>query len=91
MIVLQHRLTTKNGDKNLKEIVSTLIDFGTPDGETAMSRTVGLPLAIAAKNILNGRIKITGVQIPTHPEIYEPILTELRESGIQFDTIIKEK
>jgi saccharopine dehydrogenase (NADP+, L-glutamate forming) len=91
MIVLQHRLMTKNEDKNLKEIVSTLIDFGIPDGETAMSRTVGLPLAIAARNILNGRIKITGVQIPTHPEIYEPILTELRESGIKFDTTIKEK
>lgn len=50
-----------------------------------MSRTVSLPLAIAVKLILNGEIKLTGVQIPVVPEIYEPILAELETFGIAFE------
>ena len=86
MIILQHKLTVEYKDENSQEIVSTLLDFGIPGGDSAMSKTVGLPLAIAAKNILNGNIKITGVQIPVIPEIYKPVLSELKELGIEFET-----
>ena len=86
MIVLQHKLTAEYKDKESQEIVSTLLDFGIPGGDSAMSRTVGLPLAIAAKNILNGDIKSSGVQIPVIPEIYKPVLAELKELGIEFET-----
>ncbi|TAG54182.1 MAG: hypothetical protein EAZ27_09495 [Cytophagales bacterium] len=45
--------------------------------ETAMSKTVGLPLGIAAKLILTNKINLTGVHLPITKEIYEPILAEL--------------
>jgi saccharopine dehydrogenase (NADP+, L-glutamate forming) len=49
-----------------------------------MSRTVGLPLGIAAKLILQDKIKERGVIIPIHKDIYEPALKELKELGIAF-------
>jgi saccharopine dehydrogenase (NADP+, L-glutamate forming) len=49
-----------------------------------MAKTVGLPLAIAARHILRGDIKLKGVQIPVIEEMYQPILKELAELGISF-------
>ena len=49
-----------------------------------MAKTVGLPVAIAVKLILNGDISLKGVQIPTEKEFYIPILKELKEHGINF-------
>ena len=50
-----------------------------------MAKTVGLPLGIAAKLILNGTINLKGLHIPTKKEIYEPVLKELEEHGIRFN------
>ena len=50
-----------------------------------MAKTVGLPLGIAAKLILEGSIQMTGVHIPIHKNIYEPVLKELEEKGIVFN------
>jgi hypothetical protein len=52
---------------------------------TAMAKTVGLPVGIAALKILKGIIKTPGVQLPVNKEVYEPILNELREYGIIFN------
>ena len=49
-----------------------------------MSITVGMPVAIAVKLILTGKIKETGVHIPVKKNIYEPVLKELEEYGIKF-------
>jgi saccharopine dehydrogenase (NADP+, L-glutamate forming) len=49
-----------------------------------MSRTVGLPAAIGVRLILQGKINLTGVRTPVVPEIYEPVLEELEQLGIQF-------
>jgi len=51
---------------------------------TAMSLTVGLPLAMIAKRILEGEYKEKGVQLPIQAEIYNPVLEELKEYGIRF-------
>ena len=51
---------------------------------TAMAKTVGLPLGIAAKNILNRKIKLKGLHIPVVKEVYEPVLKELEEYDIKF-------
>ena len=64
--------------------VSFAINYGDPDGETAMSKTVGLPAAIAVKLILTGKLKLTGSHIPLHAAIYKPILKELEEMGMKF-------
>jgi hypothetical protein len=50
-----------------------------------MSNTVGLPLGIAVKLVLQGKLSLTGVHLPVIPEIYEPILKELGELGVVFN------
>ncbi len=81
LLVLHHEFVAEYGEKKQK-ITSTMIDYGIPYGDTSMSRTVGLPAAIGARMILEGRIKETGVHIPVKPTIYEPILTELERKNI---------
>lgn len=49
-----------------------------------MSRAVSLPAAIAAKLILQGKIRAKGVQRPTFPEIYRPVLKEMEDFGYTF-------
>ena len=49
-----------------------------------MAKTVGLPLGIASKLILENKMVLTGLHIPIIPEIYEPVLNELHLQGIRF-------
>jgi len=81
MIVLHHEFIAEYPNKK-ERITSTLIDFGIPHGDSAMSRTVGLPAAIGASLTLQEKIKATGVRIPVSPSIYEPTLKELEKQGI---------
>mgnify|MGYP001587964297 CR=1 FL=1 len=83
MIVMQHQFEyTLKGKR--KRIVTSMVVIGKDHHETAMSMTVGLPLGIAVKLILEGKIHATGVRIPTTPEFYDPILRELEKYGIRF-------
>jgi len=84
MIILQHTFEASYPDGKKEKITSTLIDFGIPDGNSSMARTVGLPAALSTKLILEEKIKKTGVHIPILPEIYVPILQELKDLGIEF-------
>lgn len=84
MIVLQHQFIASYPDGNKEKITSTLIDYGIPNGDSSMARTVGLPAAIATRLILEGKIEMTGVHIPVIPKIYVPILQELKEMDIAF-------
>jgi len=83
MLVMQHEFIA-DYPRNQERITSTMIDYGIPHGETSMSRTVGLPAAVAVRMIVQGQVKLTGVHRPVIPELYEPILAELRELGIGF-------
>jgi saccharopine dehydrogenase-like NADP-dependent oxidoreductase len=87
MIVLHHDFVAEFPEGKKERITSTLIDYGIPHKDTAMSRTVGLPAAIGVAMILKGKIKETGVHIPVSPTIYEPALDELERLGI----VCKEK
>jgi hypothetical protein len=83
MVVLHHEFLAEYPGKPSQRIFSTLIDFGIPNGDSSMARTVSLPAAIGARMILHGELKLTGVQIPVVPEIYEPALAELTRLGIE--------
>jgi saccharopine dehydrogenase-like NADP-dependent oxidoreductase len=81
MLVMHHQFRAEFADHR-EAITSTMVDFGIPNGDTSMSRTVSLPAAIATRMILEGKIKMTGVHAPVVPEIYEPVLEELETMGI---------
>jgi saccharopine dehydrogenase-like NADP-dependent oxidoreductase len=61
-----------------------MVNLGEDQVYTAMSNTVGLPVAICAKMMLNDEIKLKGIQIPVMKNVYDPILTELETFGITF-------
>jgi saccharopine dehydrogenase-like NADP-dependent oxidoreductase len=84
MIVMYHKFGYElNGVKT--QIDSKMVSIGQDQTYTAMAKTVGLPVAMAALLILNGKIKTTGVQLPIKKEVYQPILKELEEYGIVFN------
>ena len=83
MIVMLHEIEyTINAQPST--INSSLVVKGENSLRTAMAKTVGLPLAIAVKLILNGTINLKGLHIPNKKEIYEPVLKELEEHDIKF-------
>ncbi|EOZ99731.1 Saccharopine dehydrogenase [NADP, L-glutamate-forming] [Indibacter alkaliphilus LW1] len=83
MIVMQHQFEVKVGS-NTKRITSSLICIGEDQERTAMAKTVGLPLALAVELFLDGKIKQRGLALPISPEIYNPLLSELKNQGIIF-------
>ncbi len=89
LLVLHHEFLAEYPEKK-QEITSTMIDYGIPNGDSSMSRTVGLPGAIAVKLILNGEIKAKGVKIPVEPQIYEPVLKELELQNIICKEVYKD-
>lgn len=83
MIVMLHEIGYELEGKRY-DVRSSLIVKGENSLRTAMAKTVGLPLGIAAKLILNGKIRLTGLHIPTSKEIYEPVLKELANYEVKF-------
>jgi len=84
MLILRHKFIVENKDKSRDMITSTMVDFGIPNGDTSMARTVSLPLAIGVKLMAEGKINLTGVHIATKKEIYEPALEELEKLNIKM-------
>ena len=83
MIVMYHKFGYEiNGEK--KQIDSKMVCIGDDQTYTAMAKTVGLPVAMATIQILNGKITTPGVQLPINKEVYLPIIKELEEFGVIF-------
>ncbi len=82
-VVMWHRFVF-NLEGKKKEIQASLVAKGDDSINTAMAKTVGLPLAIATKLLLENKIKTRGVVIPTTKDFYEPILEELKALGIEL-------
>lgn len=80
LVYLHHEFLFRDqiGHQHCKTL--TLCEYGDPKGFSAMARTVGYPVAVAAKQILNGKIKTRGVTAPLTEEFYSPILQELATS-----------
>lgn len=85
MVAMWHKIGYRSSiGKSFEEYLSMVV-IGENQQKTAMAKTVGLPLAIGAKLILENKISQKGVLLPTYPEIYEPILAELKDFGIVFE------
>nr|WP_319399536.1 saccharopine dehydrogenase family protein [uncultured Carboxylicivirga sp.] len=90
MVVMWHKFVYRiDGDEKDTCLTSSLVVEGQDNVRTAMATTVGLPLAIAVKLYLEGKLKLTGVHIPSIKTIYEPVLHELNQLGIHFQEQIE--
>lgn len=84
LVVMWHRFQYMLGGK-AHEVHASLAVVGQDSTYTAMARTVGLPIAMACKLVLNGKVNDRGVLLPLKPAIYAPVLDELEQMGIVFD------
>jgi len=84
LVVMVHEFIYTLGNQQ-KKTTSTLVLKGDDEHITAMAKTVGLPLAIAAKLLLTNKIVLSGVIIPTVETVYAPVLKELASLGIAFN------
>ncbi len=83
MIIMQHQFEYEL-DGAQKKIVSSMVTKGEDAVNTSMAKTVGLPVAILVKLILQGKVTLSGVHIPVMAEVYNPVLDELKDYGIDF-------
>ncbi|WP_258103714.1 saccharopine dehydrogenase family protein [Marinoscillum sp. MHG1-6] len=83
MIVMWHKFKYQNQANETKEIQSSMIILGDEE-DTAMAKSVGLPLGIVGRLILKEGLSMTGVHIPTSEEIYTPLLEQLNKMGFEF-------
>jgi saccharopine dehydrogenase-like NADP-dependent oxidoreductase len=81
---MQHVFLAVYSDGKKEVIKSSMLDFGSPETNTAIARTVAIPAAIAVKMILEKKINLTGIYRPVVPEIYNPVLNELKTLGIEM-------
>ncbi|MFM7619851.1 MAG: saccharopine dehydrogenase C-terminal domain-containing protein [Bacteroidota bacterium] len=82
-IVMVHRLRAIR-DAEVFEYTSSLVIEGENERHTAMSKTVGMPIAFAVERMIRGEIKERGVRLPILPELYLPILADLKKIGVEF-------
>lgn len=83
MVGMHHEFGVEHRSGKKETLTSTLIKYGN-DQHTAMAETVGLPAAMTVDLILDNKIPERGVQVPTQPHVYLPILEQLEMNGIQF-------
>ena len=83
MIVMWHKFFYHNEHEHLHK-TSSMVVTGINSEQTAMAKTVGLPMGVAAKLIIRGKINLSGLQLPVNRAIYQPVLEELSKFGIQF-------
>ena len=86
MCAMQHHFIAKYQDGSREMIISRLLDFGIPNGDTSIARTVALPAAIAVEMLAEGS-PIVGVHRPVIQEIYNPVLEKLATLGIKMQEI----
>ncbi len=90
MVIMQHELLIKYPGDREERILSRMLLYGEPGGDTAIARTVALPAAITADLILSGELKVSGLLRPFMPVIYEPVLQKLEEVGIFMNEEVKQ-
>ncbi len=92
MVLLVHEIEAAYPQLDHKREKTTVsfIEYGDPDGHTAIAKTVGLPAAIAVKLLLTGKLNLSGCHIPTHPAIYSIVLDELIKDGLKFEEEVEE-
>ena len=82
LVMLQHKFEIVHKDGRKETRTSTLVDYGDPNGYSAMAKLVGVPCGIAVKQVLDGTISKKGILAPMSPAINNPLIEELKKYGI---------
>ncbi|GAA5959378.1 hypothetical protein JCM21900_000710, partial [Sporobolomyces salmonicolor] len=83
LVILHHELTTRSTTSSESELfTSTLVQYGTAT-DSAMATTVGIPIALGALLVLEGKISQRGLVSPSEPEVWRPLLSQLEQNGIR--------
>jgi hypothetical protein len=84
MLLMVHKYKIEYDDR-IEHLSTTMVDYGIPNGDSSMSRTVSLPVAICIRLVLQGQLKLTaGLHRPLTADIYNPILDELARFNIHY-------
>ncbi|TFK51437.1 hypothetical protein OE88DRAFT_1718878 [Heliocybe sulcata] len=85
MVVLHHEIVASPASPSLSKTeeiyTSTLMAYGTPV-HSAMAMTVGLPVALAALRVLDGRVGMRGVRGPEEEGLWRGVLGGMEEAGL---------
>lgn len=79
LVMLQHKFEIEHKDGSRETRTSTMCEYGDPKGYSAMAKTVGVPCAVAVKQVLSGQIADKGILAPMNSKINEPLMKELKE------------
>ncbi|KAK1580673.1 saccharopine dehydrogenase [Colletotrichum navitas] len=84
IVILQHKFEVELKDGTKQTRLSTLVEYGStdPNGYSAMAKLVGIPCAVAVKQVLNGTLSERGVLAPMSSKINDPLMKDLKEYGI---------
>lgn len=83
MVVLVHKFVLVDKQGQQRCVQSSLIEYG-DENDSAMAKTVGVPVAIAAQRILSGEIATKGLVLPVEKSVYQQILEALKDVGFQL-------
>ena len=82
MVVIEHRLISEDREGSRRAWVSRFVSLGEPPDDSAMGHAAALPAALAACRVVSGEYSGSGLTLPTHPDLYEPILEQLEKFGL---------
>ncbi|UYV78885.1 AASS [Cordylochernes scorpioides] len=82
VVILRHQVGVTRADGSHEEHRLCLVEYGDPNGYSAIARTVSYPVAIAAQLLLQGAFgSLSGALRPCIPQIYRPLWAALRREG----------
>lgn len=85
MVIMNHLITASFGDGSEEIHQSSMQLFGGPE-DSAMAKSVGYTVGAAVCLVLEGNLDaFSGTRLPTHKEIYNPILSKVEQYGIHFE------
>ncbi|CAD6439305.1 636bbc0c-dd47-4929-b4a6-b0bfd4d3bb13 [Sclerotinia trifoliorum] len=82
LVMLQHKFEIEHKDGKKETRTSTLVEYGDPNGYSAMAKLVGVPCGVAVKQVLDGTISEKGVLAPMTSKINDPLMEGLKKYGI---------
>ena len=90
LVLLHHEIVTRDRRSGAEQVhTSTLTAYGDARA-SAMARTVGLPVALAAQRVLDGAVHATGVCGPTDEEaVWKGVLEGLESRGLGIKENVK--